>query len=1587
MILFLYKRKKGIALFLLLVFTMPLGSGQLLALTSGPSAPEFSRFSAIGTNEMVDPFTGDFSYTIPLFELPGPNGGYPFTLSYAAGAQMDDEASWVGLGWTLSPGAINRQLRGYPDEFAGDLVHNTVSMVPSVTVGVQAGMGIEIAGFPLTVGGGLGIYNNNLNGPGYSISADFGLSGVIKSSQIGANLGLDFDSNEGGTVGMGFSYGAESFQFGLNGVYNSRSGLSSLGLSSRGSSAHWSSISFSFAHPSYFPQNPFPMLHKSFSATVKLGVGVIGTYPNGYVTGYYNESGFKDNGIRIATPAYGYSNFHKVDPDSDYLIDLNREKDGMINSFSPNLAIPHHTYDLFSVSAAGIGGTFRAYRNGFGLTPESTTKSASIGVAAGAEVGGKHIGVNVTPSYAENRSGFWRSGAGFLEKFFFKDTEGSLETSAVDYSFVGDRNSFSQSQFDRTGGLEAVNVKIQKGGGAIDMVNQKQGYAADAALPFGEQLKPGTQREVLPLINAEILKDNLSLIPELNIEYFDKNNNIVPLDRGNFPEHHIAGYIITDPNGLRYVFGLPVYNLVQEEHNFSTNRGDGLATTVAASNGVPKYKIAGTKEYYKKTEIPAYAYSYLLTSIQGPSYVDVSADGVSSDDLGYWVKFSYQKITDNANRYKWRDPYVGAHHIKGFAVDIRDDQGAFTYGEKEVYYLKQAETKTHIAKFIFNAADRADSRGAVNRFQDPNTVNPTNGKGLKSLQEVRLYTRFASESSPLKKVKFTYDNSLCTALPNAVGGVGKLTLKSVAIENGAGTQGSQNPYLFTYSDFNPAYSPYAKNRWGNYKPALTNGESNIDWPYVDQSYEKTALQDQYASAWNLSSIVLPSKGSIKIAYEADRYAFVQNEQAGSMAKMQLPGTERGQKLVYSYDPASTVPKIRFKLDHPISGTLSAAEQQAEVVKYLDKDTKEVFVKLDINVRKPSGNEFELIEGYLKINLSAPMTLVSDGSGNYVYGEFELEKINGVHPFAAMAWKHIELDQPWLANMTKNFSQASSAKGRINLIKGLSGIAGAIRQTIEGFNDYCKNNKWGQEINLKKSGIRLLSADREKMGGGHRVRQITIDDGWQHDVEGIYGQVYDYTLEEKGKQISSGVSTFEPFVGGEENTMRKSKQYKEIRKLRSNANLYFEYPVNESLYPAPSVGYSQVKILSLPSAKKAGYEILHDFVIPTGTNATYGTTGMKKLEFYTARDFPVIPLETDLKKEKINVAIFPNPFLKIQETNFVASQGYGIILNDMHGKLKSEEVYAQGVTGTVNSEPVSWTRYTYNSEVGALGLKKINRINSLFSRRDNNIYSLLSEQRTGDENEYFGYQADFIVDAREIVDVAYTGGATFNADFVFIFPLPSVYPNAGRVQNKLRTIVTNKVIFQQGILQSVESSNLGSKILSQHLRWDALTGATILQKVNNNFEAPVYSLAVPAYHTYSGMGASKENSGYTFGIPNLANYKDSQNEFVFGATRANPALLKKGDELLLYTSSGDLKVPLAKAIYQGKVNGQHILYSKGGNLSSHSNIEAKVYRSGNRNILLPVTRTITGLEKPENGSTYKFTRGDEIPVPRLYPMVH
>ena len=125
------------------------------ALTSGPTAPEATSFEPVDTTDMVNQQTGNFTYNMPLMEVPGPEGGYPLSLSYHVGIQPNEDASWVGLGWTLNPGAINRNVNGYPDDYIGVNYTQRSYWEGGSSQSVSIGINIGLTGTPASVSFGL----------------------------------------------------------------------------------------------------------------------------------------------------------------------------------------------------------------------------------------------------------------------------------------------------------------------------------------------------------------------------------------------------------------------------------------------------------------------------------------------------------------------------------------------------------------------------------------------------------------------------------------------------------------------------------------------------------------------------------------------------------------------------------------------------------------------------------------------------------------------------------------------------------------------------------------------------------------------------------------------------------------------------------------------------------------------------------------------------------------------------------------------------------------------------------------------------------------------------------------------------------------------------------------------------------------------------------------------------------------------------------------------------------------------------------------------------------------------------------------
>ena len=245
--------KKLIAWNLLAIFTfsniVPLN---LLAVSGGPSQPEVETFQPVGVSGLVNKYTGDFSYNLPLMSVPGPNGSYPLNLIYSAGPGMYQEASWVGLGWNLNPGSIKRHLNGVPDEFNGDIIthFNYEKKQKRKTRTLEAGVNADGtvpfdkdanygAGAGGSVSGSYSWIDDSYRGEGFSMGYSLETSVHAKLKHVKPNLGLNnsvslssFDgitSSFGVSAGLSLAFSAGKFSgaslsSGINWTYNSKSG-------------------------------------------------------------------------------------------------------------------------------------------------------------------------------------------------------------------------------------------------------------------------------------------------------------------------------------------------------------------------------------------------------------------------------------------------------------------------------------------------------------------------------------------------------------------------------------------------------------------------------------------------------------------------------------------------------------------------------------------------------------------------------------------------------------------------------------------------------------------------------------------------------------------------------------------------------------------------------------------------------------------------------------------------------------------------------------------------------------------------------------------------------------------------------------------------------------------------------------------------------------------------------------------------------------------------------------------------------------------------------------------------------------------
>lgn len=1598
------KEGRSIAWLLLITFTWSVFQPSFVfAGGGGPTQPEVNSFTPIGVSDMVDPFTGDFTYNIPLMDVEG----YPLNISYNSGITMDQDASWVGLGWNLNAGAITRSLRGLPDDFNGDEVVKELNVKPTINLEVNASLKPEILGFNVSGGGGNGsslslsasLSYNNYNGFGVSqgIGMSFGL-GKFLGGDATAGFSLSGSSENGASfapnVGLS-SKKRKSEQFDISKsasigtAYNSRAGLQALsydvsvsadrkhlnengkrfldkdgndGTAATGSNSLSGSYDLGLNQYSPGPQ------HSTVGASIALSVHLTGTIfgvdAQGDVGVSFSKNWIPEDLKSQSNRAYGYMFLDRGQSRMDALLDFNRDNDQPFSKYSVNLPSAFHTYDIFAISAQGTGGSFRPVRNDVGYVFDPISRTFDAGATAGFELGFgglSDIGVDIQVPITTTVNGMW-SDMNYAQNVLKYNTD-AVGKIVPGFSFV-----------------EASEASVQQDD---LMTSQFYGDKAEKLSLTGSDKTPKLNGALVQGSSTNNINRNVKSQRELtnNQLYFltrsevEKNMGIFPYNAAAYnPQkgHHLAEITQLGTDGRRYVFALPAYNHFQEDVTFAigdeltgnngldyANDFSGLIDYSSAGSDITSKKNNfGIDHYYSSTTTPPYAHAYMLSAVLSDDYIDSDGtQGPSPDDIGSYVKMSYTTVSS----HKWRTPVElsKAYYNEGMRSDKKDDKASFVYGEKDLHYLQKIETKNYV--LILKTSARKDGRAATGRMGG---INPADASSMQKLDTMTLYLKKDYEANiqhpelatPIKQVVFKYNYKLCRNYPNNdesgssnLNEGGKLTLTEIIFTYQNSQKMKYRSYKFDYSSNNPTYAMKASDRWGTYKPnpgSMVNTEgdlnqpmSNSDFPYAEQNKTQADLN---AQAWHLTNIHLPSGGDIQVDYESDDYAFVQHKKAAQMFKIVGVYTDNSDSTAYitSGFTGAAVPqtissggnknaKIIFKLTNN-------SDDLSKMVKY----GEQLYFRV-LSVLNPGASNFseqtEYVSGYGIVADVDDFTYQGQRYG-VILLKPEGFKDNVTPEYSPITKQAILFGRTQLSrtiNTIPGITDPGDASGGeqalTDLANSIVGAFSSFQELFTGPNKPIYDLGKGTQIIVNKSWIRLTNPTGNKLGGGTRVKAIRIKDNWSGmggSAATEYGNTYTYKLED-GK-TSSGVASYEPQLGGDENPWHSAYIVNNKRRLAMDDKMYIDDPIMESQFPSPSIGYSRVVIRDIKPAN----------VVKTGT-------GYIVKEFYTAQDFPTVVNAThvDTKNKNSWAPLLP----KFQY--LTANQGFSIELNDMHGKTKKESVYGEGQT-----KPLSTVEYLYKSESLYL--------NGVENKRLTNNVSVINPDGTI-ETKAIGVRYDELADFRESETSSQVPKIAINTNSmlfgVFFAILPTVWPGYDKTNNRFRSATMNKTIQKFGILEKTIANQDGSVVETNNLAYDSHTGQVLVTQTTTNFNDKVYSLNYPAYWKYDGMAQASTNVLYSYKAASISGAG-------FVTIPAQYNYFVEGDEVYVQLGSSYVK---GWVVVKNDLGIR--LVDKAGNPISGSNALIKVIRSGHRNKQVTSMASMTSLTSPLLGiGTNKFS---------------
>jgi hypothetical protein len=840
---------KTVSIFLLISFVNGIFFPTIsLALTSGPTQPEFEGYEEVGSTDMVNLLTGDFNYNIPVLDVPGPEGGFSMPLAYHSGISTQQDASWVGLGWSLNPGAITRSVSQYPDDFSGEVL--------STHVADPGGSGYSINFI-------VGSFNHDSKeGNGGTIGIEGLLSGGWGTRSDHASLlGVNFDGGKAkvdpvavtmlaltvATAGMTSAGGAlaseaESVNLAMDIANYEQLGV---GIASSVGKSSESINDWSITSKNYF----FYSKYNYYLDDTKS--------ENMYGSLYFGNNTLSNN----------YGNFFKGV--SDMYMQINDKNTGTVITPS-NIAS-----DNYSVKGPGITGSIKPYHYETGSLAFYKVLSSSELMydkfpflntyKVKYKYDGDYSNYYNYHSYNNNSDiGITLNANSTATNAKYDVQDLSLNTSSIRTS--PERRGFKNNKLIQGRNIEWFsNSEIDNAsqtGVFIDFLNQVSRTAFRSSLPqkgvggYAVTRADGmTYYYALPVYNiyqrshsqdaSDGTKYNQSEISDDFAYQWLLTGITGPdfVDRGEIGviDAQDWGYYVTLDYGKfssQYKWRSPYIGISSGSSIYSIPSDDGNS----------RQFIEGTKE------------TYYLDKISTRTHTAIFVKDVRNDGRGY---------------------YFPSDGISFGTSPLTTECPSSSLKLNEIILLKNEDfqTLTSLSKSAGNNNNTVANNDNLNNVYDVSDLNTTlsviNQKQLKKIVFNYSYqlcpgtpNSFASATTPPRDVQTinipNNNNHYYIYYIDPTHATGKLTLTGIDIK-GPNDASLLPSYVFGYNGANPPYHPDHWDGWGMYA-------SNGSFAYNGHNCHGTD-----GIAWNLTDITTPLGGTISVTYERDSYSSVSGD--------------------------------------------------------------------------------------------------------------------------------------------------------------------------------------------------------------------------------------------------------------------------------------------------------------------------------------------------------------------------------------------------------------------------------------------------------------------------------------------------------------------------------------------------------------------------------------------------------------------------------------------------------------------------------------------------------------------------------------